>query len=175
MVENNIFKYNVTNELDYKSFIPIVKNMEWKMLNGWDDYNELSHCCKLINSYSRKHNAWINIHTVEESGEVVGCLLIIGGEADFSSYGLEIKNNKENVMLNYFHVSPMARGIGTNWLTKEIFSYYREKKIRNIYVKSSHETAWSLYERYGKEIGCYKASSDNNIFERNGKIFVLEL
>lgn len=44
MWESNRLEYKVTDEIDYKLFIKIVRNMEWKMINGWDDYNEFSHC-----------------------------------------------------------------------------------------------------------------------------------
>lgn len=46
-----------------------------------------------------------------------------------------------------------------------------DKKIKDIYVKSGHKKEWNSYRRYGKEIDSYKTTSDNNIFEINGKMF----
>lgn len=44
MWESNRLEYKVTNEIDCKFFIKIVRKMEWKMISVWDDYNEFSHC-----------------------------------------------------------------------------------------------------------------------------------
>lgn len=44
MLESNRLEYKVTNEIDCKFFIKIVRKMEWKMISVWDDYNEFSHC-----------------------------------------------------------------------------------------------------------------------------------
>ncbi len=37
MWESNRLECKVTDEIDYKLFIKIVRNMEWKMINGWND------------------------------------------------------------------------------------------------------------------------------------------
>lgn len=172
--------YKVIRDIDYKALEPIEKNVQWKLLNNWDDYNELHHCLSLLEKYKNIKEAWVNTHTVIKDEKTIGCLLIVGGKADFTSYKVEdeeekIEFLKGKVMLNYFHVSPEERGIGEQWIRKEIIPFYKKLGVTNIYVKSSHKKAWSLYKRLGIEIGDYESVSDNYLYKRKGKIFRIKI
>ena len=73
------------------------------------------------------------------------------------------------LFLNYFHISPKAE----KWelLVKKlvIIPHYQDKE--DLYLKSSHSKAFSLYQRLGEEIGSYQTLSDNGEFKRNRKDF----
>ena len=45
----------------------------------------------------------------------------------------------------------------------------------DLYLKSSHSKAFSLYQRLGEEIGSYQTLSDNGEFKRTGKIFKIKV
>ncbi|SNS17113.1 hypothetical protein SAMN05446037_100596 [Anaerovirgula multivorans] len=152
---------------------PILQNMLWKIRNDWDDYNELFHCCCLMESICRTLDTWIDTHFIKKNESIVGVVLIEGGKIDFNKY-LKINGNLQkgnNAMLNYFHIMPEARGNGERWLREVIIPYYKEKGIDNIYLKSSHIRSFSLYQRLGTEVGQYSTKSDNHLYNRGGKIF----
>lgn len=82
---------------------------------------------------------------------------------------IEEKDN-EVLIFNYFHISKEGRGKGEAWF-KNIIKYYNKKNYKAIYLKSSHPKVFSMYNRLGKEIGQYYSKSDNDLFERKGRVF----
>ncbi|QZY54550.1 hypothetical protein [Crassaminicella profunda] len=175
----NDLEFKVVEGFNIKYLEPIVLNMLWKMKNNWDDYNEVYHCCQLMESIQKTDDAWIHTHMMKKREEVVGVVFIEGGKIDFNHY-LKVKINNEvinenNVMLNYFHIAPDARGNGYKWLSQMIIPHYKNKGIKNIFLKSSHEKSFSLYRRLGSEIGCYTTKSDNQLYTREGKVFQIKI
>lgn len=167
----------VDSNFDVKYLEPILHNLSLKLKNNWDDYNELYHCCKLIESIRKNPNTWIDTHIIIKDERILGVTLIEGGQINLASYiALENFSFEENsVMLNYFHIIPEGRGNGERWLRDIIIPYYNRKGIINIYLKSSHEKSFSLYGRLGSQIGEYCVHSDNQIYLRKGKIFQIRV
>lgn len=77
------------------------------------------------------------------------------------------------VIFNYFHIASEGRGNGSFWLKEVILKYYQGKGMKKAYVKSSHPKVFPLYQRLGSQIGSYTSFSDNQLFERQGKVFEL--
>ena len=120
----------------------------------------------------------VDFHTLTKNDNYIGIALVTYGNIDFNIFfntplNIEEKEN-EILIFNYFHISSDARGNGSLWI-KEIINYYKNKKFKSIYLKSSHEKVFSLYNRLGIEIGQYNNWSDNHLFLRQGKIFKISI
>ena len=177
---SNINGVNLGISKGFKSeyLTPIIQNLLYKVENEWDDYNEVYHCCKLIEGVKSNKNMNMDFHIMKKDEKYLGIALITSGMIDYSLFFKELINIEEEdskvLIFNYFHISKEGRGNGERWL-KKIIQYYKEKNYKAIYLKSSHPKVFSMYNRSGKEIGEYSSKSDNNLFERKGKIFKISL
>lgn len=175
LAKDNGFVFMVSHEFKGEFLSPLIDNLKVKYQNNYDDYNEVYHCNKLIHVLAADKDVNVDYHVMYQGPDCVGLALISTGKIDAIKYFDQPLFNKDaaNIVLNYFHVAPNARGNGTNWLKNIILPYYQDKDY--LYVKSSHEKAFSLYERLGQTISSYESMSDNNKFKRNGKIFKIKV
>ena len=158
---------------------PIARNLTEKLKHDWDDYNELAHCLDLIEETRRLPDAHMVFHTAERGEEVVGTLIVTTGMgflAERFPPGLSVDMPESRcAALNYFHVSPDARGIGERWLREIVLPSVAAMGKDLVLVKSSHPRAFSLYRRLGSEVGSYSVRSDHGLFTREGRIFAIPL
>jgi hypothetical protein len=172
-------EYLVEKGFSPKYLEPIAKNVLWKIRNKWDDYNEVSHCCRFIESVRESRDIWIETHFIKNGSKIAGVLFVTGGNVDLSNL-FKIKlpfqfQEGKSITISYFHIIPEERGVGEEWLRNVVMPYYREKGIEEIFIKSSHLMAFSLYSRLGKEIDGYTTQSDNRLYSRKGKIFQIKI
>jgi hypothetical protein len=176
--QTNDINFEITNEFKSEYLAPIIKNMLYKAVNEWDDYNEVYHCCKLIENVRNNKNMKMDFHIMKKDDKCVGIALVSSGILDYSLFFKEpvsISEEAQDVLIfNYFHISQEGRGNGETWF-KNIIQYYKSKHYKAIYLKSSHPKVFSMYNRLGTEIGEYSSCSDNNLFHRKGKIFRIAL
>jgi hypothetical protein len=175
---NDIY-FGVTTEFNSKFLTPIIKNLLFKAENEWDDYNEVYHCCKLIESVKKNKDITMDFHVMMRDDKYMGIALVSRGSIDYNVFFKEpiaISENKNEILIfNYFHISQEGRGNGQTWFRDIIIPYYKSQNFKALYVKSSHPKVFSLYSRLGEGIGEYSGSSDNGLFERKGKIFKISL
>jgi len=166
--------FGISNEFKSEYLTPIIQNLLFKAENEWDDYNEVYHCCKLIEGVKNNDNMNMDFHIMKKDEKYLGIALVSSGIIDYKMFFKEPINieedHKDVLIFNYFHISKEGRGNGESWF-KNIIQYYKSKNYKTIYLKSSHPKVFSMYNRLGKEIGEYSSISDNGLFERRGKIF----
>lgn len=174
----NGIDFGITNEFKSEYLIPIIQNLLFKAENQWDDYNEVYHCCNLIETVRRNKNMNMDFHIMKKGEKYLGIALVSSGILDYKTFFKEpiqiSEDTKDILIFNYFHISKEGRGNGEMWL-KQIIEYYKSKHYKSIYLKSSHAKVFSMYNRLGLEIGEYSSHSDNNLFERKGKVFKIIL
>lgn len=173
------FQFLITNTFDGKMLIPIIKNLLHKAENEWDDYDEVYHCCHLIETVRKNQNMKMDFHILKKGEDNIGIGLVTHGIIDmplFFSDTMRTLDAAENFLVfNYFHISHDDRGHGTHWLRDIILPYYQAKGFVAVYIKSSHAKVFSLYNRLGESIGEYESKSDNGLWTRPGKIFRVPL
>ena len=170
--------FEVSKEFQSQYLTPIIQNLLFKAENQWDDYDEVYHCSRLIQGVKKNKDMNMDFHIMKKDEKYFGIALITSGKIDYSLFfkeqiDIEEKDN-EVLIFNYFHISKEGRGKGEAWF-KNIIKYYNKKNYKAIYLKSSHPKVFSMYTRLGKQIGQYSSKSDNNLFERRGKIFKISL
>ncbi len=169
----------VSDTFDGRMLSPIVQNLLVKAENGWDDYDEVFHCCRLVEAVRRETDLHMEFHTLRRNGRVVGVGLMTGGPIAcplfFPPHLLPPEPREGLLAFNYFHVAPEARGVGGRWLREVIFPYCSAQGSRTVYIKSSHPKVFSLYTRLGTVVGHYSARSDNDLFDRPGTLFRIDL
>lgn len=174
----NGIDFGISSEFNGKYLAPIIKNLLYKAENEWDDYDEVYHCCKLIEKIKSSENMKMDFHIMKKDEKYLGIALVSSGILDYPLFfrePVQIDEEDQDVLIfNYFHISQEGRGNGEIWL-KNIMQYYKSKQYKAIYLKSSHPKVFSMYRRLGAEIGEYSGRSDNGLFERKGKIFKIEL
>lgn len=170
--------FGISSEFKGEYLAPIIQNLLFKAENEWDDYNEVYHCCKLIDNVKKNENMNMDFHIMKKDEKCIGVALVSSGILDYKTFFNEsIQINEENndiLIFNYFHIAQEGRGNGEMWL-KNIIQHYKSKNYKAIYLKSSHTKVFSMYNRLGLEVGEYSSCSDNNLFERKGKIFKIIL
>lgn len=175
---NNI-SFGVSTKFTSKYLTPIIQNLLIKAENEWDDYNEIYHCCKLIELVRKNHNMIMDFHIMIKDENYLGIALVSKGILDYKLFFKESimisEEDKDVLIFNYFHIAQEGRGNGETWFRDFILPYYKSKNYKAIYLKSSHQMVFSMYNRLGKEIGEYIGSSDNGLYERKGKIFKITL
>lgn len=143
---------------------------EKKINNIDDDFNEYNYNKhKFINIGEKidKKECIIYTYYIKYESNVIGTVFFIFDRKNkFKNYDAE---------LCCFYINKNHRGIGYNWIKNDVFPHLKERNINNIYVKSSHSKAFSFYERLGTKIGTYKLKSDNNIYERPGNIYMINI
>ncbi|ABR35383.1 MULTISPECIES: hypothetical protein [Clostridium] len=176
--KTNGINFGVSSEFKSEYLAPIIQNLLFKAENEWDDYNEVYHCCKLIENVKSNENINMDFHIMKKDEKCLGVALVSSGILDYKTFFKEpIQINEEDkdiLIFNYFHIAQEGRGNGEMWL-KNIIQYYKSKHYKAIYLKSSHPKVFSMYNRLGIEVGEYSSYSDNNLFHRKGKIFKITL
>lgn len=175
----NDINFGVTTEFNSKYLTPIIQNLLFKVENEWDDYNEVYHCCNLIESVRNSKDMNMDFHIMMKDKKYLGIALVSKGNIDYNIFFKEPiplnENNNDVLIFNYFHISQEGRGNGQLWFKDVIMPYYKSKNFKTMYVKSSHQKVFSLYSRLGEEIGEYTSNSDNQLFVRKGKVFKITL
>ena len=158
---------------------PIIQNLLLKARTGWDDYNEVYHCCQFIHTVQSSPRLHTEFHTLRRDGAFVGIGLITDGDIAsplFFPKGLApTEPASQALVFNYFHIAPDARGTGEQWLRKVILPRCQQQGYQALYVKSSHPKVFSLYTRLGQVVGHYCSHSDNGLFDRPGTMFRIPL
>lgn len=169
-------KFTVDRTVNYKYLSPIGDFVQWKLENEhWDDYNELYHVTRLIEDIKKEQGIWIEIHSIIRNEDVMGVLLILGGEIKAFESKYEIEKENLSLLLKYFHVVDKGKGFGSYWLKSVVFPHYRERGYQQIYVNSSHQDSFPFYERLGSLITAYQQISDNRLYLREGNCFLIRL
>ncbi len=173
-------KFYVSDTFEGIYLVSLLENMKEKLIHdGWDDYDEVHHCCKIIHDLSRTPGLTIDYHILCRSGQHLGMVMMTHGNISPNIYktsGLIISDpTGEVLLLNYFHIAPGARGNGTFWLRDLLMPLYASKGYTTIYLKTSHPRAFHFYDRLGAVIGNYTFPSDNGIYQRTGRIYRLPL
>lgn len=179
LCENKGFRYFKADTFESSMLTPIIKNLLHKAENEWDDYDEVYHCCHLIEAIRRYPGMKTDFHYIKKGGENIGIGLITHGLIHiplFFPENFRFSDPRESVLVfNYFHISPEGRGTGGFWLKDIILPHYSGRGFTSLYVKSSHPRVFTLYGRLGENIGEYISRSDNGLQTRPGKIFRIPL
>lgn len=169
----------VADTFSGKMLSPIIKNTLYKAENGWDDYDEVYYCCRLIENVKKNPDMTMDFHYITCGENVIGLGLISYGKIDTSLFfhtDFQPQEPLDKILIfNYFHVAPEGRGNGEHWLRDIILPSYNGKGYEACYVKSSHPKVFSLYGRLGQQVGEYSCKSDNGLYIREGKIFRIPL
>jgi hypothetical protein len=177
LMTKGVYDFNVTSDYHSQFMIPILENTIVKAREDWDDYHEAFHFTKLVNETRQNKKVTVEYHSIMNKGTCVGIAMIRYGSSKANDVSLpsNIGIKENSIVLNYFHIAPEARGNGTYWLKEIILPYYKKQGFTYAYIKSSHSKVFSLYERLGLEIDEYYTYSDNYLYERKGKVFVITL
>ncbi len=166
-----------------KYLYPVSEYGKEKIINNmYDDWNEYEHtkeCLKsFINSIKKKEGDIVDIYYLEEENIIVGVIISLSGSDNIKTFLKEINvapSGKRVAKLTCFHILKEYRGIGKNWLKREVLSDLKEQGIEEVYIKSSHNKALNLYDKLGTRIGNYIGISDNKLYQRYGYIYKIEL
>jgi len=179
LLNENGLDFGISDKFDSRYLVPIIKNLLSKAETNWDDYNEVYHCCKLIETVKADHRMSMDFHFLKNSEQYLGIALVTHGELNlelFFKKSFQIAEKVNDILIfNYFHISSDGRGNGEKWLRDVIIEYYKLFHYKAVYIKSSHPKVFSMYSRLGVEIGEYLSQSDNERYERSGKIFRIPL
>lgn len=177
--KENELGFWVTDTFSGKMLRPILMNTLYKAETAWDDYDEVFHCCQLIEAVRQNPKMTMEFHYITLKQQLVGIGLVSSGKIDKSLFfpaGFNPPEAMEKILLfNYFHISPEGRGNGEHWLRDIILPSYSGRCYEAFYVKSSHPKVFSLYGRLGLQVGNYSCKSDNGLYIRQGKIFKIPL
>ena len=179
LYENKGFNYSVTDTFESDMLVPITKNLLYKAEKEWDDYNEVFHCCRFIETVCNTPEMKMDFHFIRSGQQTVGVGLATYGVIEMHAFfpdSFMVDEPVEGALIfSYFHICAEARGTGEHWLKDIILPYYKEKGFASLYVKSSHPKVFSLYGRLGECVGQYSGKSDNELYLRSGKIFRIRL
>lgn len=122
--ENNGINFGVSSEFKIEYLTPIIQNLLFKAENEWDDYNEVYHCCRLIESVKSNENMNMDFHIMKRDGKYLGLALVTSGILDYKMFFKESihinEQDKEVLIFNYFHISQEGRGNGEMWLKNTV-------------------------------------------------------
>ena len=173
LLERNNERFTLNWEFEMKFLSPVGKYVQWKVENNeWDDYNELFHAANFIHNLQKDEQVWFDTHCIEKESSIIGVLLMVGGAIKNLESGL-VTDEKNTLLLKYFHIVNKGEGLGSFWLDMVIYPYYRAKGYKHIFVNSSHENSFRFYGKLGTLVRNYVRSSDNRLFEREGRSFLL--
>lgn len=171
--ENDV-SFVLHKSFESRLFSPIGNYVNWKLEHNWDDYNELFHAVQYIEQIKHIDGVWFEIHTIEKDEEIKGVLTIVGGAIDQLGVGEEI-DGKDTILLKYFHIVDKGKGYGSYWLNEVIRPYYAQKGFQHIYISSSHPKSFDFYKKIGAEVKTYHKKSDNQLYERICKSFLVPI
>jgi len=168
-------KYYLSNDIKAFYFSPILAYVKYKLDEDWDDYNEFFHACRLFENLKKNDKLSIDSHLLFKNDHLIGCAFIVRGNIADNEGRYRIIEEKTALQIKYFHITEKGKGYGKNWLKEIIIPYYSELEYKRIYVNSSHPLSFAFYERLGERIANYTQPSDNNLFERKGASFLINL
>lgn len=190
-MENNTKKIcirtiNDFESIDYdKLMYPVIRYGEEKLKNNmYDDWDEYKHTRKMINQLQQnlkeREDLKINIYFLEEDNLVIGICFFIQGKSYMKKFLEKIEHSYYTridncAQLTCFHILKEYRGIGTKWLKNIIFPDLIKNNIKEIYVKSSHNKALNFYQKLGQKVGQYIGISDNELYQRLGYIYRINI
>lgn len=177
--EEGTLKFLSSDTFQSAMLAPIIQNLLYKAEHGWDDYDEVFHCCQLVEAARQDPSLHMEFHTLRREDHTVGVGLVTGGAIlrplFFPPELMPAEPQDSLLVFNYFHMAPSERGVGSRWLKEIILPHCAGRGYRALYVKSSHPKVFSLYSRLGKQVGNYASHSDNGLFTRSGKLFRIPL
>jgi hypothetical protein len=176
LLEKENKKFILEKKFNIRNLAPVGSYVQWKLENeNWDDYNELYHATRLTENLQKDSDVWFETHSLLKNDSVVGVLLIVGGKIKKLERKYQIENERQSLLLKYFHIVDKGQGLGSFWLSSVIIPHYRAKGFRQIYVNSSHKNSFRFYSRFGSLIGTYEQVSDNNLYKREGSCYKISL
>ncbi len=175
LYSNSELRFCLSDEFKMEYLEPVGKYVNWKLQNGWDDYNELYHATEYFTKAMANKNVWIHSHLMMNKSDLACVALIVGGNLKSVENRIEIQNEEKSLLLKYFHIVDKGKGNGQKWLKEIIFPFYKNLEYQHFYIGSSHPKSFALYEKFGHCIYDYNLLSDNNLHERIGKIFRIDL
>ncbi len=174
--EKGPLRFFVSQEFDKSYLFPVQHFVQWKKDNDqWDDYNECAHAVKLVKRIQSEEDIWMNTHLIARQEDIIGLALIVGGNIQKLENKYNIEKEERSLLLKYFHIVVKGQGYGSYWLNSVVFPFYAEKKFEYIYVNSTHPLSFPFYERLGENIASYDQMSDQLLFKRTGKCFLIKL
>ena len=176
LFENEHGRFSLHKAFDVNYLDPVRHYVNWKRAtNRWDDYDEYQRAIDFLAGLQERPSIWFDTHILTADDTVSGVLLIVGGGISSIENRFKIDAEEQSLLLKYFHIVNKGKGVGSFWLSSVIIPHYHAKKFRQIYVSSSHEQSFPFYERLGLCIADYQQLSDNRIFQRQGKCFVIKI
>lgn len=174
------------NSLDYsKLMYPVIMYGKEKIENNmYDDWDEYKHTMGMINQLKQnlkeKQDLRIEIYCIEENNVIIGICFFIFGKAYMKKFLEKIEESNFNTIdncaqLTCFHILKKYRGIGTKWIKEIVFPDLVKNSIKEIYVKSSHNKALHFYQKLGEQVGQYIGISDNQLYQRLGYIYKINI
>lgn len=180
-------KIRVNSDMSFddinKYLFPVKEYVNEKNNNNmYDDWNEFEHTTKwikeILNSLKENNNDILDIYYLKDKEKIIGVIFCLSGSNLIRKF---LKDNnisstsERKSQLSCFHIIKDYRGIGKKWLESEILKDLKEQGIEEVYIKSSHNKALSLYDKIGTKIGNYIGISDNKIYQRLGYIYKINL
>lgn len=167
--------YCLSDKYKPEFLYPIGEYVLWKLKTSWDDYNELYHAAAFFEKVGEDKAIQIDSHLLFINSGLSGVVFILYGNLRKIEKRMLIRDEQKSLLLKYFHIVEKGRGYGQNWLSKVILPYYKSMAYKDIFLASSHPDSFRFYEKFGRTIGQYCSKSDNQLYERQGKFFRLEL
>lgn len=179
-----ITKEHTFNDIE-KYLFPVKQFCEEKLRKGmYDDWNEAEHTAdwikKILCSVRNSENGHLDIYYLEEKGKIIGAAFaLINSNITLDALAKDgiVPDSEKTAHVTCFHIIEAYRGKGrgSSWLTGEIFNDLRAQGVKYVYIKSSHNSALTLYERLGTKVGNYISISDSKLYQRYGYIYRIEL
>lgn len=153
------------------------------MLDDWDEAKHTSDWIKrILKSIQDGGNDRLTVYYWEEKGSIIGvAFALINSESIRTTLAKDgVFPDVESPTLAHltgFHIleSHRGQGRGSSWLTTEILPDLRAKGVQQLYIRSSHYRALSLYEKLGTKVGNYISVSDSKLYKRYGYIYRIDL
>lgn len=176
---NNVENFSKLEKLMY----PVKKYVSEKKRYGmYDDYNEYKNMLKwfqdrkqlILNDNKDK----VTAYCIKDNKKVIGIVFSVTGysvEKLIDKHLIKGNENKSACQLTCFHIDKNYRGIGKDFLENYVFEDLKNRKIDIVFIKSSHNKAFSLYERLGEKIGVYFSLSEHQLYRRQGNIYKVQL
>lgn len=170
------------SEID-KYLYPVRQYVNEKFVNNmYDDWNELEHTIKWIDkslkSINENNGDILNIYSLYDRQNIIGVVFVLSGSDNILKFIKEnniISNSKWSAQLSCFHILKYYRGIGKTWLKSVVLKDLKKSGLEEVYVKSSHNKAFSLYNEFGTLVGNYISISDHKLYQRYGYIYKIDL
>lgn len=184
LVEEKIEIDNAENFSKLEKLMSPAKKYVWekKSYKMYDDYDEYKNSLKWFKDREqlilkdRKDN--VTAYCIKNNKKVIGIIFSVVGCSVtklIDRHDIEIDKNSNACQLICFHIDRNYRGIGRNFLEKYVFEDLKNRKIDTVFIKSSHQRAFSLYERLGKRVGIYFGLSEHQLYRRQGNVYKIEL